>query len=405
MNCISDFIRIEYRYLPSTLYCLVVVSLFFYFVGKTNKKRYFSYLFFILSLISIIDIVLLIQESDIFLDPNKTFSGEFGGKSFKPIINETSLHIRCFDYNNNSNDGSGGSTGEKTIIFEAGTPFYSTIWGNVLEILQQRQQQQQQQINNSNYNPMNKIKQYCIYDRYGYGWSDLKYKNNRNKGVQGIEAVKDLKQYLELIGINDHLILVGWSYGGVMSQLFASQFPSSVDGVLLVDSMGLMDLTDTFLAKLINQGITSFKVLKYLLPSGITRILTPFFPLSSGYLESVDLSDNLKYSTDLIYQSFNNIDASKNELSIIFDSINQLNDIITNQNNLFGNSEYMGNKSLVVLTAGENGTPDWINLQFEMTYYSSNSVQIVNNSTDHFVPLHASQSIVNAISLCIVMSN
>ncbi|KAN0006956.1 hypothetical protein ACTFIU_005149 [Dictyostelium citrinum] len=396
MNCLSDFIRIEYRYLPSTLYCFVVVSLFFYFIGKTNKKRYYSYLFFILSLISIIDIILLIQESNIFLDPNKTFSGEFGGKSFRPTINETSLHIRCFDYNSNG--------GEKTIIFEAGTPFYSTIWGNVLDNLQQ--QQQTNNSNNNNNNPMNKIKQYCIYDRYGYGWSDLKYKSNRNKGIEGIEAVNDLKQYLEQIGINDHLILVGWSYGGIMSQLFASQFPSIVDGILLVDSMGLMDLTDTFLIKLINQGINSFKVLKYILPSGITRILTPLFPLSSGYLDStIDLSDSLKYSNNLIYQSFNNIDASKNELSIIFDSINQLNAIITNQNNIFGNSEYMGNKSLVVLTAGQNGTPDWINLQFDMTYYSSNSVQIVNNSTDHFVPLHGSQSIVNAISLCIVMSN
>ncbi|KAM9982439.1 hypothetical protein ACTFIZ_006968 [Dictyostelium cf. discoideum] len=394
MNCLSDFIKIEYRYLPSTLYCLVVVSLFFYFISKTNKKRYFSYLFFILSLISIIDIVLLIKESDIFLEPNKTFSTEFGGKSFRPTINETSLHIRCFEYN--SNNGA-----EKTIIFEAGTPFYSTIWGNVLENLQQ------QQLNNSN-NPMNKIKQYCIYDRYGYGWSDLKYKSNRNKGVNAIEAVNDLKQYLELIGINDHLILVGWSYGGILSQLFASQFPSIVDGVLLIDSMGLTDLTDTFLVNLINQGINSFKVLKYILPSGITRILTPLFPLSSGYLQqsaSIELSDSLKYSTDLIYQSFNNIDASKNELSIIFDSINQLNDMIVNQNNLFGNSEYLGNKSLVVLTATQDCAPDWINIQFEMTHYSSNSVQIVNNSTDHFVPLHASQSIVNAISLCIVLSN
>ncbi|KAM9962904.1 hypothetical protein ACTFIW_006125 [Dictyostelium discoideum] len=397
MNSLSDFIKIEYRYLPSTLYCLVVVSLFFYFIGKTNKKRYFSYLFFTLSLISIIDIILLIQQSDIFLEPNKTFSDEFGGKSFRPTINETSLHIRCFEY-------AGSSDGEKTILFEAGTPFYSTIWGNVLENLQQ------QQINNSSSNnnsPMNKIKQYCVYDRYGYGWSDLKYKSNRNKGVNAIEAVNDLKQYLELIGINDHLILVGWSYGGIMSQLFASQFPSMVDGILLIDSMGLTDLTDNFLINLINQGINSFKVLKYILPSGITRILTPLFPLSSGYLGSstIELSDTLKYSTDLIYQSFNSIDASKNELSIIFDSINQLNDIIINQNNLFGDSQYLGDKSLVVLTASQDCAPDWIDIQFDMTHYSSNSVQIVNNSTDHFVPLHASQSIVNAISLCIVMSN
>ncbi|KAM9989202.1 hypothetical protein ACTFIY_005238 [Dictyostelium cf. discoideum] len=393
MNCLSNFIKIEYRYLPSILYCLVAVSLFFYFIGKTNKKRYFSYLFFTLSLISIIDIILLFQKSDIFLDPNKTFSDEFGGKSFRPTINETSLHIRCFEY------GGGGGGGEKTILFEAGTPFYSTIWGNVLENLQQ------QQINSNS--PMNKIKQYCVYDRYGYGWSDLKYKSNRNKGVYAIEAANDLKQYLELIGINDHLILVGWSFGGIISQIFASQFPSMVDGVLLIDSMGLTDLTDNFLANLINQGINSFKVLKYILPSGITRILTPFFPLSSGYLGSstIELSDSLKYSTDLIYQSFNNIDASKNELSIIFDSINQLNDVIINQNDLFGNSQYLGNKSLVVLTASQDCAPDWIDIQFDMTHYSSNSVQIVNNSTDHFVPLHASQSIVNAISLCIVMSN
>ncbi|EGC32938.1 hypothetical protein DICPUDRAFT_155059 [Dictyostelium purpureum] len=385
-----------YLNLPTISYFFIILSLFIYYHAKSKKSngghRIKKIFLFLLGIISLVDVSTIIYNRRITSDPNLTYSSHFGGTSYFPTINGTSLHIRCFNDNSNGN-----FNGNITILFEAGTPFYSTVWGNVVSLLKSSALSQHQ----------NTIKQFCIYDRYGYGWSDLKV----NRGVDGVTAVNDLKQYLSQIGINHNLLLVGWSYGGTLTQLFAYQHPDLVQGLVLVDSMVIEDLSDTYLISGISQGITSFTVLKYLLPTGITRFLTPFYPLESGYFENkkqnstVVLNRTLKSSTDSIYLTYSNIDASANELSIIMDTISQQNSIIINHSNQYSDTQYLGNTPLVVLTAIDNGTPDWVQMQSNITNYSSNSKQNFATNSNHFIPLENPLSIVDSIYDCLNLIN
>ncbi|KYQ89896.1 hypothetical protein DLAC_08459 [Tieghemostelium lacteum] len=316
-------------------------------------------------------------------NPDLSYTRQFNNAtSHFPIINNRKLHIRCYQ---NEFNRSGNS---KTVLFEAGIPFYSTVWGNVLV----------EMLNNSMV--QNDIKQYCVYDRYGYGWSDFK-----DTQTSALDMVVDLKGYLTQLNITSNLVLVGWSYGGILSQMFSVTYPSMVDGLVLVDTMDVEDLQDSFLQSMIKTGVHSFSILKYLLVTGIVS-LPLNYPLESGYMgEGIQLPSSLKISNNIFYSSYPTIETSIQELSVITESLNQLNHtMVKYQLSNQGSSQYLGSLPLVVLTAGQNGTPDWIQRQTIIASFSSSSIHIINNQTNHFVPLNAANSIVNSIQLCIALS-
>ena len=72
------------------------------------------------------------------------------------------------------------------------------------------------------------------YDRSGFGQSEL--------GPDDLDAageVDALRRCLEAQGLERGLILVGHSYGGLLVQLFAQQYPELVSGLVLVDPMNV----------------------------------------------------------------------------------------------------------------------------------------------------------------------
>jgi pimeloyl-ACP methyl ester carboxylesterase len=73
------------------------------------------------------------------------------------------------------------------------------------------------------------------YDRAGYGKSEM-----GALGCDGIQSMKDLKALLESAGIPGPWLIVGHSYGGRLARLFASLYPGSTAGLVLVDT-GLWD--------------------------------------------------------------------------------------------------------------------------------------------------------------------
>jgi len=390
-------LKVDISIFSAFVYFLFLITLFIYICRKCKRTVLLIILnifLFLCILLSFINLIYLTGVNKPYiLNPDNTFKQQYGGVSYFPtFIKNKSLHIRCFSNNNNNN--SSNSNSNITVLFEAGLPFYSTVWTNILDVLNN---------NSSNYNSTssntfnNEIKQYCLYDRYGYGWSDL-----IEHPILGLEMVNDLKENLNLIGINKNVITVGWSYGGILSQLMANQYPSLIDGIVLVDSMDLVDLQDKFLINLLKQGVMSFEALKFVSISGLIR-LPLGYPLSSGYYDhSIPLSSISKKSSNAIYQTYEFIQTSINELSICLDTIQQLSNIISNHSSVTnGNNQYLGDIPLVVLTAGENGSEDWLQRQDVLSNYSSNSIHIVNNQTDHFVPLHAPNSIINSINLCI----
>jgi pimeloyl-ACP methyl ester carboxylesterase len=71
----------------------------------------------------------------------------------------------------------------------------------------------------------------CTYDRAGVGESDP-----ASGSRTAMDAVEDLTLLLEAAEIEAPYVLVGFSYGGAIAQLFAAMHPDEVVGLVLVES-------------------------------------------------------------------------------------------------------------------------------------------------------------------------
>jgi pimeloyl-ACP methyl ester carboxylesterase len=111
------------------------------------------------------------------------------------------LHIYCV------------GEGEPTVVMESGLSGWSTDWTLV-----------QQEIA--------KTTRACTYDRAGYGWSDL---GPRPRDSQQVAA--ELETLLSKSGIDNDIVLVGHSLGGLFVQYYAKRHPEQVTGIVLVDSV------------------------------------------------------------------------------------------------------------------------------------------------------------------------
>ena len=81
-------------------------------------------------------------------------------------------------------------------------------------------------------NRVSEFTRVCSYDRAGLGKSDAA------AGIATSQtASDDLHSLLPGAGIAGPVVLVGHSYGGLIVQLYASQHPEDVAGVVLVDSL------------------------------------------------------------------------------------------------------------------------------------------------------------------------
>ena len=71
----------------------------------------------------------------------------------------------------------------------------------------------------------------CTYDRAGYGWSELGPLPRTSERI-----AEELHTLLEVAGVLGPYVLVGHSFGGYNVRLFASQYPDTIAGVVLLDS-------------------------------------------------------------------------------------------------------------------------------------------------------------------------
>ncbi len=103
-------------------------------------------------------------------------------------------------------------TGEKTIVIEPGTGFWSLQWMNVQNELAQHFR-------------------VITYDRAGYGWSD-----RSPYARTGENIVRELHLLLQKVGITEPIILLGHSYGGLVVRAYAKKYPDQVAGLILAES-------------------------------------------------------------------------------------------------------------------------------------------------------------------------
>jgi pimeloyl-ACP methyl ester carboxylesterase len=77
-----------------------------------------------------------------------------------------------------------------------------------------------------------KLTRVCIYDRSGYGWSDLSAKPRTSQQI-----VNELDELLTQAQISPPYLLVGDSFGSYNMRLYAHQFPDRVSGLVLTDGL------------------------------------------------------------------------------------------------------------------------------------------------------------------------
>ena len=103
----------------------------------------------------------------------------------------------------------------------------------------------------------------CTYDRAGMGWSEPGAQPRTSQQI-----VEELHALLGNAGVEGPYVLVGHSFGGTNVQLYASQYPNEVAGMVLVDSATEDEMLVTLTEEL--QGSPGWN--KFLATIGVTRL-------------------------------------------------------------------------------------------------------------------------------------
>lgn len=104
--------------------------------------------------------------------------------------------------------------GHPTVVFEAGLPGSVLSWNQIQQDLA-------------------RLVRVVSYDRGGLGWSDPGPEPRTAERI-----VEELRRLLDRAGIPGPYILVGHSFGGLTTRLFAARYPDDVAGLVLVDPVG-----------------------------------------------------------------------------------------------------------------------------------------------------------------------
>ena len=123
-----------------------------------------------------------------------------GVREEKINVGSYSLYIKCV------------GSGSPTVILEAGASSPSSDWDKVMP-------------------EIGKFTRVCAYDRANIGKSEA-----AQKPRTGGQVVDDLHALLEKSGESAPYVLVGHSFGGIYSILYANQYPRDIVGMVLVDS-------------------------------------------------------------------------------------------------------------------------------------------------------------------------
>lgn len=107
------------------------------------------------------------------------------------------------------------------------------------------------------------------YDRAGQGWSNCSPYPRTPANL-----VKELRALLGRLELQPPYVLVGHSFGGLLTRFFVGLHPEEVAGVILVDSSDV-EQYDTFLDvdRLVNQAATGVRLQKFAARLGLGRAL------------------------------------------------------------------------------------------------------------------------------------
>jgi pimeloyl-ACP methyl ester carboxylesterase len=252
----------------------------------------------------------------------------------------------------------------------------------------------------------------CWYDRAGEGWSDPAPTARSSATV-----VQDLHELLQRAPVAVPYVLVGHSIGGEYVRAFTAKFPSEVVGVVLVDSTHPDQREPPVMLSPINR-MPKFvrRFLCFATPLagrfGLARLLMRNAPV---YIPPQFSSDQKAAATAMRNQRVKAFEtgvaqgcAATEGGAIQPDKGSGDPEV----DQAARNSGDLGDRPLIVLTAGKYWKPDdpvfakqiadfhetWVNqLQPELARLSTSGKQIIVESSDHGIPEEAPESIVSAV--------
>jgi pimeloyl-ACP methyl ester carboxylesterase len=227
----------------------------------------------------------------------------------------------------------------------------------------------------------------CTYDRAGMGWSEAGPQPRTSHQI-----VEELHTLLGKAGVRGPYVLVGHSFGGTNMQVYASQYPDEVAGMVLVDSA----LEDEKAVALTQSHQPSPLLMKIYATIGLTRL-----PYTLGGETSGLTSPEHEDEQAAISSHRKHIFAVADETSSLEESFDENRaDPIS-----------LVDKPLMVLTAGSvqlAGTGlsrDQVNLidelhsesQAALTRRSENAKQIIVEDSGHYIHVEQPGLVTDAI--------
>ena len=219
----------------------------------------------------------------------------------------------------------------------------------------------------------------CTYDRAGMGWSEPGAQPRTSQQI-----VEELHDLLGNAGVQGPYVLVGHSFGGTNVQLYASQYPNEVAGMVLVDSATEDGMLVTLTEALQGSPVTT----KILATIGVTRLP---YTLGGETDERTAISSHRKHYF-----------AVADETSSWEESFEQR----------LASPLSLGDKPLIVLTAGafhippDAGIPQeqidpfleaHSEFQADLPLHSQNSEQIIAEDSGHYIQEEQPDVVIDAI--------
>jgi pimeloyl-ACP methyl ester carboxylesterase len=278
-------------------------------------------------------------------------------------VDGVSLHIDC------------RGQGSPTVLIESGLMSGSPSWGLV-------------------HDPLAQLTRVCAYDRAGMAWSEPS-----DEPLRAELVVQRLHRLLTRAGVEDKMVLMGMSAGGVFVREYYLQHPEDVVGMVLVDSSH--EQQGSRLPEL--NGIIDLSALlracSWMQPIGIVRALELLDESMIPAQLNGDLALLLRAQA---YQS-HTCEAMLNE-SDGFDL--EVVDIQPPQR--------LGNLPLLVLSQGKRPADDeleglsreqaddlivrWNDLQQELAALSTNSRRVIARESGHLIHLEQPELLISEVS-------
>jgi pimeloyl-ACP methyl ester carboxylesterase len=271
-------------------------------------------------------------------------------------VDDRLMHINCI------------GQGSPTVIFELGVGSSSVAWSDV-------------------HKEVSLLTRACAYDRAGLGYSEP-----TDQPLRSGNAVERLHILLRAAEIEDDLVLVGWSAGGVYIREFYERYPEGIEAMLFVDSSHEQQ-AHRMPSSSGGGADPMLKIAKRLAPFGFVRM--------SGILdrrvERGTGSDELKSRLKAVYHQSHILGTVWRE-SEAFDL-----DINDKQP-----PSPIGDLPLIVLTHGNSdGSQEMESarnqLQQELTQLSTNGKQIIATESGHHIYADQPELVIESVEELVLL--